>query len=323
MVVLPHLKKILMAKLFTPHPSIPRSPFGSRSTAEEVTAGIDLQGKVAVVTGCNSGLGYETMRVLALRGAHVIGTGRTEEKARQSGESIKGKMTPIALELSDLSSVVAAANAIKALGLPIDMLICNAGTSTFGEQWYHGIEDMFVINYLSHFVLVHHLLPSVKAAEAGRIVHVSSRASHSIAPKGGIDFDHLREGTKQGGGLERYGRSKLANALFSLELSKRLVGTGVTSNALHPGLVKTEIVRHTPGLFQLLFHSIGRLFSKNLAQGAATQVFLAAHPLVAGVSGAYFQDCNAVKVRQPHHLEDEALAAELWEVSEDLVGEWL
>lgn len=312
-----------MAKLFTIDPNLPKSSFGSKSTAEEVTAGINLQGKVAVLTGCNSGLGYETMRVLALRGAHVIATGRTLEKAQKAASSVVGKTTPIAMELSKLSSVVEAAEAIKALNLPIDMLICNAGTSTFGERWYHGIEDMFVVNYLSHFVLVNHLLPLVKAAEAGRIVHVSSRASHSLVPKGGINFDHLREGTKQGGGLERYGRSKLANALFSFQLAKRLAGTGVTSNALHPGLIQTNIVRHTPKIFQLLFNSIGSLFAKNLEQGAATQTYLAAHPLAAGVSGAYFQDCNAVKVRPPHHLEDEALAEKLWTVSEELVGEWL
>ena len=302
----------------------PKGPFRKKATTEAVTEGLDLSGKVILITGCNSGLGYETMRVLALRGAQVIGTGRTLEKATEACRSVSGKTIPIALELSDFSSVVSAAETIQKLDLPLDVLICNAGTSTFGEQkLYHGIEEMFVINYLSHFVLVQHLLPLVKAAEAGRILHVGSKASHVLAPKVGIDFDHLHGEGKAKGGMERYAQSKLANALFSLELSKRLKGTTVTSNALHPGLVKTNIVRHTPSIFQFLFNSVGKLFADNLARGAATQTYLAAHPAVAGISGAYFQDCNPVRIKGKHFLEDEALALKLWEASEEMTKAYL
>ena len=110
-----------------PASGVPRSPFGEDSTAEQVTEGLNLKGKIAVVTGCNSGIGYETMRVLALRGAYVIGTGRTIEKAQTACASVKGVTTPVQLELSDYESVVACAESIRSLNSPIDMLICNAG----------------------------------------------------------------------------------------------------------------------------------------------------------------------------------------------------
>ena len=175
----------------------PKGPFGPRSTAEEVTAGLNLQGQTALVTGCNSGLGYETMRVLALRGAHVIGTGRTLEKAAQACSSVQGQTTPLALELSDFRSAVACAQAVRALGVGLDMLNCNAGINTFGDvELIGGIEKMFVVNYLGHFVLVNQLLPLMQAGGSARIVHVGSRSAYTQAPAVGIDFDNLRgEGT--------------------------------------------------------------------------------------------------------------------------------
>ena len=129
-------------------PGVPVGPFGANSTAEEVTAGIDLTGKTVVVTGANSGLGYETMRVLAMRGAHVIGTGRTMEKAEIACESIDGDTTPVVLELSDLASVASCVEQIGRLGEPIDMLICNAGIMALPElQQVNGIERHFFVNH--------------------------------------------------------------------------------------------------------------------------------------------------------------------------------
>lgn len=303
--------------------SLPVSPFGAESTAEEVTQGLDVSGKVALVTGCNSGLGYETMRVLALRGAHVIGSGRTLEKARLACESVSGSTTPVALELSNLDSVVACAETISALGLPLDMLVCNAGINTFGElELVNGVELTFAVNYLGHFVLVNRLMPLLSAAEAGRIVHVGSRAGYSSTPPEGIDFDNLR-GEKAFDAGYAYGRSKLANALFSLELAKRLEGTRLTSNVVHPGLVKTNIARTAPALIRGAFGLFGGLIAKTPAQGAATQVYVATAPELEGVSGAYFEDCNPVTVSGDNHVFDQLMAEKLWGVGEEMAAGYL
>jgi NAD(P)-dependent dehydrogenase (short-subunit alcohol dehydrogenase family) len=295
---------------------LPIGPFGAESTAEEVTQGMDLSGKVALVTGCNSGLGYETMRVLALRGAHVLGTGRTLEKASKACESVSGRTTPLVLELSSLQSAVDCARAVEGLGLSPDILICNAGINTFGElELVNGIEKMFVVNFLGHFVLVNQLLPLMKRGQPGRIIHVGSRSAYTKAPKTGIDFDNLR-GEKAFDAEEAYGRSKLANALFSLELAKRLEGSGVTSNVIHPGLVKTNIARTAPAVIRVAFDLFGGV-------SAATQVYVATNSIVDGVNGAYFEDCNPVTVSGDHHIFDAPMAARLWATAEDMAEEYL
>jgi len=290
----------------------PIGPFGADSTAEEVTAGMDLSGNTALVTGCNSGLGYETMRVLALRGAHVIGTGRTLEKASKACASVEGTTTPVALELSDFESVVGCAQSVRDMGIRLDMLICNAGINTFGDlELVNGIEKIFVVNYLGHFVLVNQLLPMMLNAGSGRIVHVGSRSGYLQAPAVGIDFDNLR-GEKEFDSGEAYGRSKLANALFSLALAEQLEGTGVTSNVVHPGLVATDIARTAPAFLRLGFEWLGPLFAKTPAEGAATQVYVATNPLLDEVNGAYFEDCNPVTVSGNHHMFDRVMAQRLW-----------
>jgi NAD(P)-dependent dehydrogenase (short-subunit alcohol dehydrogenase family) len=306
-----------------PDTRFPSGPFGADSTAEEVTAGLDLGGRTALVTGCNSGLGYETMRVLALRGAHVIGTGRTLEKASRACATVAGKTTPLALELGDFESVVACARKVRAMGVRLDMLICNAGINTFGElELVNGVEKMFVVNYLGHFVLVNQLLPMMLAAGSGRIVHVGSRAGYRQAPAVGIDFDNLHGGGTFDAG-EAYGRSKLANALFSLALAERLEGTGVCSNVVHPGLVATDIARTAPGVLRIAFDLVGPLIAKTPAQGAATQVYVATSPLLEGVNGAYFEDCNPVTVSGNHHMFDRAMAQRLWIEAQQMTGSYL
>jgi NAD(P)-dependent dehydrogenase (short-subunit alcohol dehydrogenase family) len=295
--------------------SLPVSSFDAESTAEDVTQGMDLSSKTALVTGCNSGIGLECMRVLALRGAHVIGTGRTMEKATKACASVAGNTTPMALELSDFQSAVDCAESVKALGIPVDIVIANAGISGISDmQLVDGIERTFRVNHLGHFVLVNNLLPMIEAAPNGRIVHVGSAAAYFQAPVGGIVFDSLR-GEVPLSSLETYGQSKLANALFSLQLSKNLDGSGTTSNVIHPGLVQTSIARNAPALIQKGFELLGPLIAKTPAQGAATQMYVATHPNVAGVSGAYFEDCNPVIVSGSNHMSDEALAERLWQVS--------
>lgn len=301
---------------------LPNSSFGPDSTALEVTEGLDLAGHTTLVTGCNSGLGYETMRALAARGAHVIGTGRTLEKAEVACESVDGKTTPMALELSDFTSVVRCAEQVRASGAVLDSLILNAGINTFGDlELIGGIEKMFVVNYLGHFVLVEHLLPAMNTTRESRVVHVGSRSGYSSAPAVGIDFDNLRgEGEFDAG--EAYGRSKLANALFSLELASRLQGSSTTSNVIHPGLVKTNIARTAPAFIRGAFDMFGGIVAKTPEQGAATQVYVATNPLLAGVSGAYFEDCNPVTVTGDHHIFNKAMAARLWEVAEGMTSQY-
>ncbi len=302
---------------------LPTGPYGAESTAEEVTAGMDLAGQTVLVTGCNSGLGYETLRVLTLRGAHVVGTGRTLEKAAEACASVEGMATPMALELSSFQSAVDCAEELQAEGLVPDVVICNAGINTFGDlELVDGIEKMFVVNHLGHFVLVNRLLPALRAAGNARIVHVGSRSAYTGAPAQGIDFDNLRgEGVFDA--QEAYGRSKLANALFSLELSRRLQGSGVTSNVIHPGLVKTNIARTAPGWLRSAFDLFGSVIAKSPAQGAATQVYVATNPVIEGVSGAYFEDCNPVNVSGDHHIFDVPMAQRLWAESELMTAPYL
>ena len=155
---------------------VPLSPFGARSTAEEVSAGIDLGGTLVLVTGATSGLGFETLRVLALRGAHVIATGRTLRSARPTRvPQCHGRTTPLALDLEDWASVAAAAKTVVALGRPLDVLVCNAGIMNPPTlRLVNGVEQQFAVNHLGHFVLCHHLLEPLRAAPQGRVVMVSS-----------------------------------------------------------------------------------------------------------------------------------------------------
>jgi len=293
----------------------PRSSFGRDATAEQVTEGIDLTGKTIVVTGCNSGIGLETMRVLALRGAHVIGTARTPERGQEACAGVEGKATPVVLELADFDSVVACADAIRALDVAVDGIVCNAGVLLMQLEQVRGMETQFVVNHLGHFILVNRLLDRVTAAPQGRVVVVGSTA-HRQPPPGGIQFDNL-----SGKGWERqaYGHSKLANGLFSFELAKRLAGTRATSNSLHPGVVATNIMRNlnfTPPAGGANRGGGGGFAFESPAQGAATSCYLASNPSLAGVSGLYFEDCNPVD-------PDAAMAARLWQVSAELTRAYL
>lgn len=290
----------------------PVSDIDPDATAEQVTAGIDLSGKTIVVTGCNSGIGYETMRVLALRGAQVIGTARSVEKGRAACDSVEGSATPVVLELTDFDSVVACADEIQAFGAPVDALICNAGVLLTELQQVRGLEMQFVVNHLGHFILTNRLLDRIVEAPQGRVVVVGSMAHRSV-PEGGIQFDNL---SGEGWSEQAYGHSKLANGLFSLELAKRLRGSNATSNSLHPGVVGTNIFRNMQGM-----PGGGRFRLETPEQGAAMSCYLASHPSLVGVSGHYFVDFNVGE--QSEYQTDEAMAARLWEVSEALTRDYL
>ena len=305
-----------------PAADVPRSPFDEDATAEQVTEGLDLKGKIAVVTGCNSGIGYETMRVLALRGAYVIGTGRTIEKAQAACASVKGVTTPVQLELSDLESVVACAETIRSLNSPIDMLVCNAGMRGGGHEIVNGVEKHFAVNHLGHFVLVNRLLDRLFFSWQGRVVVVSSRSAYSSAPEEGILFDDIRMVNRYSDGLA-YAHSKLANALFSFELARLLQGTRITSNSLHPGVVSTNIVREESGIVRTGFDWFTKISGKTVQQGAATSCFVATHDSIDSTSGAYFEDCNAVTVLGDNHMHNREQASRLWLLSEALTRDYL
>ncbi len=307
------------------HPTegVPRSEFDANSTAEEVTAGIDLKGKIAVVTGCTSGIGLETMRVLALRGAYVLGTSRSYERADAACRRTPGITSPLELELADPESVIACADAIRSLNSPLDILVCNAGYRGGGgaRELVNGIEKHLAINHLGHFLLVNRVLDRLFFSWQGRVVVVASRSSYRGAPDEGIRFDDLTLAENYSDSLA-YGHSKLANVLYSLGLARRLRGTRITSNSLHPGVIDTEIDRNLNRFVQFGFGVLTSIAGKSVAEGAATSCYVATSPLLGATSGKYFEDCNAVTVPASHH-NDIAMSDRLWDLSESLLGDYL
>jgi len=303
---------------------IRRSGFHEGSTAEEVTAGIDLTGKVAVVTGCTSGIGFETMRVLASRGATVVGSSRSLQRAEEACRNVVGVTSPVELELGNLRSVVTCAETIRSMNRPIDMLICNAGYLGGGNerQLIDGIEKHFYINHLGHFVFVNRLLDRLFVAPQGRVVIVSSRTAYTDAPAEGILFDDLSFSNEYSDFLA-YGHSKLANALFSLRLSELLRGTRITSNSLHPGIVDTQIDRHFNSIMQFGVKMLAAVGGKTIEEGAATTCYVATSKALEATSGAYFEDCNAVTVEGQNHLYDAPMAASLVQISEEISADYI
>jgi NAD(P)-dependent dehydrogenase (short-subunit alcohol dehydrogenase family) len=288
--------------------------FGYRSTAEQVTDGLDLAGRTVLLTGCNSGLGLETLRVLALRGAHVLAAARSEAKARDALRAVGASGTPLACELAEPASVRGCVAAVRALGRPLDAIVCNAGIMALPRlETRYGLELQFLTNHVGHFLLVTGLLEQL--APRGRVVVVSS-AAHRAAPAEGIVFDNL-DGARGYRPWQAYGITKLANLLFARELARRLGGGGRTANALHPGVIPTRLARYMAGVGPVLALAAPLAF-KTVAEGAATQCYLAAHPAPESVSGEYFADCNPAS--STPQGRDDALAARLWSVSEDIAA---
>lgn len=294
------------------------SGFSYNSTAEDVTEGRDLTGKTYLVTGCNSGLGAETVRVLALRGARVIGAARTTDKAAAALADLHvagAPHVPLACELSDPAHVRAAVATVRAGGYRLDAIIANAGIMALPKRTVeHGLELQFLTNHIGHFILVTGLLDQLAAD--GRVVMLSSEA-HRQAYREGVRLNDL----DAAGGYSSwgaYGQSKLANLLFARELAKRLPA-GQTANSVHPGVIATNLIRHMPGFIDPLMRTIGTaLVLKTIPQGAATQVYVATHPDAAATSGAYWSDCNVATSTRAG--QDDALAKALWDKSEELVA---
>lgn len=287
------------------------SGFGYNSTAEEVTEGLDLSGKNYLVTGCNSGLGLETARVLILRGARVFGAARTLEKATLAGEAFGDAFVPVECNLAAPSSIRSALAALEQHNVRFDGIVANAGIMSLPHRVTAcGMELQFLTNHLGHFLLVTELLD--RLTPAGRVVVLSSVA-HKDTYRGGLRLHDLDAAQKYQR-WQAYGQSKLANLLFVRELARRLPA-GQSAYAVHPGVIATGITRHLPRVLAWAFEKVGpTVAAKTVPEGTATQVYTVAHPDAAAVNGAYWADVNPA--RSSKYGEDLDLAEALWARSE-------
>jgi NAD(P)-dependent dehydrogenase (short-subunit alcohol dehydrogenase family) len=305
-----------------------QTPFGPASTAEEVVAGLDLAGTRILITGGASGIGAETARVLAGAGADVTIAVRKPEQGEAAARAIAastGRRVAVGhLDLVDQASV---RRFVEQWQGPLDVLIDNAAVmATPLERTPEGWELQLATNHLGHFALARGLRPAL-AGTGGRVVALSSSA-HLRSP---VVFDDLHFERRPYDPWLAYGQSKTADALFAVEASRRWAADGITANALHPGAIRTNLQRHID-LDDLARHvratggDPDTLQWKTVEQGAATSVLLASSPLLEGVGGRYFEDCNEAGPNQPgtrkgvaaYALDPEA-AARLWEVSEALL----
>jgi len=308
----------------TNKPFYPKSIFGASSTAEQVARDIRLDDKNAIVTGANTGIGKETVRVLCKMGATVWMACRDEQKAesakndivKEVGENFTEKIHVMACDLGSFASVRAFVDEWNKLDIPLHILINNAGIMACSRSTtVDGFETQFGVNHLGHFLLTNLLLPRLKQAGNARVVNVSSLA-HTGS---GIRFDVCGKTDVYNeffGNWKAYSISKTANILFSIELDRRYKDEGIRSNSLHPGSIGTELGRHN--LLAEIFYTIGRVFNKSIPQGAATTVYVATAPELESIGGKYFSDC---KLAPPAtHAKSEKDAQQLWELSLKWVG---
>ena len=282
-----------------------------------------LFSKTAIVTGANVGLGYETAKDFAKRGARVILACRNLDLGKEAVDKIiketnNRNVLVMSLDLSSLASVRSFSSAFLESEERLDILVNNAGVMACPKATTaDGFEYQLGVNHLGHFLLTKLLLEKIKECSPSRIVNVSSKAAIRQYAKIHFDDIHLdREYTP----WKAYGQSKLANVLFTLELAKRLKGTGVITNCCHPGVVMTNLGRHMsfPLWKKILFAPLVLMMFKTSYYGAQTQIYLSVAPEVQDVSGFYFADCRAVK-NLPEKCFDKEAALKLWNVSEELV----
>lgn len=281
-----------------------------------------LVGKVVIVTGGNKGVGYETAKNLAERGARVILACRNEGLGTSARDQII-KSTGNAdvhyrhLDLSSLASVRAFADDIIKTEKQLDILVNNAGVYEVDNlKTEDGLSLAVQTNHFGPFLLTCLLLPLLKTSAPSRIVNVSSGAYK----RGKVEFDNLNaeKETKETYSIGKvYSNTKLFNVLMTVELARRLEGTGVTANSLHPGVVKTEILQLKSGWVRMLL-PIAKYFFKDTWEGAQTSIYLAVSPEVDGVSGKYYADCRENSLSTL--AQDKDLARKFWDVSEKLVG---
>lgn len=279
-------------------------------------AALTPNARVALVTGANSGIGRVTAVELALQGWHVFlacrDAGKTDEVLREIAERSGGTARAefIALDLGDLASVRRCAQAFIARDLPLHLLVNNAGLAGRKGFTQSGFELAFGVCHVGHFLLTQLLLDRLKQAAPSRVVVVASRAHRHAR---GIDFDAVRQPSRSAGGLMDYSVAKLANILFAAELGRRLAGTGVTTYALHPGVVATGIWRVLPRPLDALV----KLFMIDSEEGAKTTLYCATSDAVAQQTGLYY--VKSAVARPTPVAQDAALAQALWTASEGWV----
>ncbi|RZT17139.1 NAD(P)-dependent dehydrogenase (short-subunit alcohol dehydrogenase family) [Kribbella sp. VKM Ac-2569] len=301
------------------------SGFGHDSTADDVLAGIDLTGKLAIVTGGYSGLGLETTKALAKAGAHVVVPARRPDAARE----VLGDLAEVdELDLGDLKSVDAFAERFLASGRSVDIVIDNAGIMASPETRVGpGWEAQFATNHLGHFALINRLWSALAADGGARVVSVSSTGHR----RSDIRWDDLefRLGYDK---WEAYGQAKTANVLFAVQLDALGKDSGVRAFALHPGGILTPLQRHLEKQEMVDFgwidedgNALNPAF-KSPGQGAATQVWAATSPQLEGLGGVFLEDCEVAEVSpddapgvRPYAI-DPASAERLWTVSAQLTG---
>jgi NAD(P)-dependent dehydrogenase (short-subunit alcohol dehydrogenase family) len=280
----------------------------------------NLEGKTVLITGATAGIGEISARALARMGARVVIVGRSAQKCEATVESIRREsgnpdVEALVADLSSMSEVRRLAGEFLSKYDRLDVLLNNAGALfATRTETADGFERTFALNHLAYFLLTNLLIDRLKASAPSRIVNVASEA-HRFAP-GGLNFNDLQT-EKRYRGFRVYGASKLANILFTRELDRRLEGTGVTANCLHPGFVATNFTSGN-GMLGWVFRRMASLFAIPPEQGAQTSIYLASSPEVAGVSGGYFDKC---KPREPQLAgRNDKAARTLWEVSEELTG---
>jgi len=273
-----------------------------------------MRGKVCVITGATSGIGLVAAERLAAMGARLVLVGRDQARGEAAIARIK-RRTPgaeIRIHYADLSRLVEMnrlASEIAAIEPRIDILVNNAGAMFAARSVTEdGLERTFAVNHMAYFVVTNRLKERLVAAAPARIVNTASDAHRGNT----LDFDDLQS-TRRYRGLTAYGRSKLANILFTREFARRLAGTGVTANSLHPGFVATRIADNNGGVFRLGVSIAKGLFALSPEKGAETMVHLASSPEVAGVSGGYFAKSRPATPTAA--AQDDAAARRLWEES--------
>lgn len=277
-----------------------------------------MRGKVCLITGATNGIGLETARCLAEKGATVVLVGRSPEKTEQVATELRRSTANqnidiLLADLSLMSQVRKLAEDFKSRYDRLDVLINNAGGIFARRQLTdEGIEHTFALNHLSYFLLTNQLLDILNDTAPARIINVSSEAHRPYS----LDFDNL-QGEKRYVSFGIYGRSKLMNILFSNALSRQLTGTGVTTNALEPGFVNSGFAKNN-NLFWKIGMFFMRPFTLSPQAGAQTSIYLAASTEVSQISGRYFSECRP---RQPNNAALDIEAQErLWKISADLTG---
>jgi len=279
---------------------------------------VRMDGKVCLVTGATNGIGLEAAKALASQGATVVVAGRDKGRLETALIQVRqavpdAKVESLQADFTSLKDVHALAEAFRARYPRLDVLLNNAGLVLHERQvTKDGFEATLGINHLAPFLLTHLLLDVLKASGPARVVNVSSEAHRY----GKFDFNDLQS-ERSYAMMRVYGTSKLANILFTQALARRLKGSRVTTNSLHPGVVRTGFGHNTEGWMRLAVQALG-LFFLTAEQGARTSVYLASSPEVEGVSGQYFIKCRPKK--PSWDARDEQLAERLWQVSEQLTG---